>query len=327
MLMLVQDIIRRAAFNSGVVSSFNIGEVPDDIMSTGAEMLNEEVIWALNCDRTIDITTVCKQYETANGEIVLCPLPVNWRGFVLGKSISESTTWLQEPDHMTARVIAMLSSEFGLNPIDYPRDDIGTPVKLGVWCTDNLFIQITIVFSSNNTDVQSATATKVLVGGFPVNIEFPPMRINRVLEGTSRIPYKYLYVEEFESIDHKNETFIYCIEEYDCYTRIRMRQPSAGYKALILPVPLTITETTLSKYGEVCAPLKFKLYLEDAMAARFASLYGLSTQEQMERNAAKSYNLLKKNRTQELHEQNISIDIRNTLKRGQSKYWRFDGFV
>lgn len=320
--MLVQDIIRRAAFNSGVISSFNVNEVPDDIMSAGAEILSEDVIWALNCDRTIDITTICKRYESTNGEIVLCPLPIDWHGLVLGKSVSASSIWLSDPDHMTMRIHAMLEAEFGLVPADYPRDDTGTPLKLGVWCTDSIFLQIVITFDSNDTDIRSAVASKVLVYGYPVNIEFPPMRVNKVLEGTSRTPYRYLYVDEYESIDHKNETFVYCIEEYTGFTRIRMRQPSSGYKALILPVPLMITETTLSKYGEVLAPLKFKMYLEDALAARFASLYGLSTQDAMERNAAKSYNLLKKNKTQELHEQNIAIDIRNTLKRAQAYYWR-----
>ena len=49
--MQVMDIINRAVMKSGVVSNFNPDEVPEDIQQRAADVLRNEIIEDLNCDR------------------------------------------------------------------------------------------------------------------------------------------------------------------------------------------------------------------------------------------------------------------------------------
>ena len=67
--MLVTDIVQSAAFKSGVISSFSRDDMPPDILDAGANILANEILPAINCDRTLDITVTSRVYTPENGRI------------------------------------------------------------------------------------------------------------------------------------------------------------------------------------------------------------------------------------------------------------------
>ena len=325
--MLVVDIIRRAAFNSGVTSSFNPNDVPSDIMEAGFELLSNEILPSLNCDRMLDVTVIAREFTPAKGEINLVHVPRDWDGIIVGKSGLTSTQWL-DPVGGTARISTILEQELGITPENAPRDQIGKPTKIGIWCSDNILIYITPTENEVDLTWLELPVSLLTVNGFPVNLEFPAMRVEQVYDSNTRIPYRYLYVEEFESNQHRYDTHVYCVQEFEHMTRIRFKTSFNGQKKLVLlPVPLVITPTNESVWGEIKCPAKFRQYLVDALAVRLAVVYGLSTVDSMRANASTSYNLLKKNVTQELHPTNVNEKISQTLNRNLGNFWRIDGFI
>lgn len=337
--MLVQDIIRNAASKSGVVPSYNPDEVPQDIMAVGFNLLVTDVLDGLNCDRNLDITTTGRVFNpTYAGDnesvIVLQPLPRSWTGYVAGdlhddlppsgtQYVSANLIKLENGTYpyWNAALAELKGSTFMSEP---PVNDLGELLPVGMWASDNLFVVGTYAFVNEVATIQNVAV--LYSNNHPVNIPFAPMSVSGILEAGSRIDYRYLYLDEFESLDFKFQPFTYTTEERKDYVKIRMRNPG-GTKLVILPVPLTIEQTTEDVYGEINAPAKFKSYLTDYLAFLFASQYGLTTKEDMMKLMDQSYNCVKKNHKPKRHEMNTSKQIRNALKRGLNKYWRQDGFI
>ena len=94
-------------------------------------------------------------------------------------------------------------------------------------------------------------------------------------------------------------------------------------KILILPVPLQIVNATHDFAGEIKAPEKFRRYLIDCLAVSLAIIYGVSSLPAMEKQQAVSYNLLKKNKPQPLHEANVSERVQDKLRTDRRLYGRF----
>lgn len=147
-----------------------------------------------------------------------------------------------------------------------------------------------------------------------------PARIDAIFEEPSGLPYQYLYMEEFESIDYKFQPYVYTfiLDETGMTLIFRLNN---GPKKLIYPVPIYI------KGDEIIAPPKFKQYLIDALATRLATIYGTSVLPTVYQMAQVSYNTLLKQQPVPLHGVNPRLKIRDVMKNGQSRYWRFDGFV
>lgn len=293
--MEVLDIVQSAAFKSGIIPSFNPDEMPGDILNAGVKTLADEILPQLNCDRTIDITETSRVYTPENGRIVLTPLRqprenfvlVGWSAMTSGELVDGS--WDSEV--------------FRLRPgwkDEWPTNEFDEPTTCGIWSADG----------------------KLVVGDAPdkcetlpdVNIDFPPMRIDAVLEESSRIPYEYVYREEFERILKVTLPGVYTCEEHSDKLVILLNGTNQP-KRVVMPVPLQIVDSDHQRPGRITAPPKFRKYLIDSVAVSLAITYGVSTVDLMRQQAAQSYNMLKKNKTQPLHPMNSSEQIAEKLRR------------
>lgn len=300
--MEVLDIVQSAAFKAGIISSFNPDEIPGDIVEAGRNALASEILPSINCDRTLDITVTSRVYTPKNNRIVLRPFTPkeNWR--IIGYSIytsdeltSDATKWAAE----TQRLFLHMA---------WPTNDLGEALTLAMWTTD-----MVLVAGTDDTGCNK----------YPeYNIDFPPMRVSSVVEGTSHFEYLYLYREEFERTVVNTVPGIYTTEEYEDKLIILFKGPQTT-KVVVLPVPLQITNATHSYAGEIIAPPKFKRYLIDCVAVSLAIVYGVSSLPAMEKQQAVSYNLLKKNKPQPLHEANTAETIADTIRYGRRTYGNF----
>ena len=296
--MDVVELIQSAAFKAGIVSSFNRDELPDDVQEAGRNVLASEILPSVNCDRTLDITVTSRVYQPVGGRIVLKPFKPRDGWKLLGYSQYNST----ELDSHWSEELARL----GITA--WPETDLGEPMYLAMWTTD-----MKLVAGSDNVNCD-------IVPGY--NIDFPPMRVESVIESTSRFEHGYLYRDEFERTVLDTIPGVYTTEEYDDQLIVLIKGTNAP-KVLILPVPLQIVNATHNFAGEIKAPEKFRRYLIDCLAVSLAIIYGVSSLPAMEKQQAVSYNLLKKNKPQPLHEANVSERVQDKLRTDRRLYGRF----
>lgn len=298
--MEVLELVQSAAFKAGIIPSFNPDELPADILDAGKNALVNEILPGLNCDRTLDITTTCRAYMPVGGRIELRPYPQPREN---EKILGYSKYSADELEGNWARFIAeinRLDPNFLAN--GWPTDDFGNPTAATMWTRD-----IHIV-TGREADIDIVLVIR------DYNIDFPPMRVDAVIEDGSLIPYEYLYREEFERTFRTGLPGVYTTEEYDDRIVILLNG-SDRPKKLILPVPLQIINRSHDDAGTINAPEKFRRYLIDAIAVALAITYGVATVQQMQQQMAQSYQLLKKNKPQPLHKANVSEMICDKLRR------------
>lgn len=314
--MEVLDIVQSAAFKAGVVPSFNPDELPEDVLNAGRAALVDEIIPTLNCDRTIDITETSRIYRPAGGKIILKPLRqpqdnteligyTDQPAAVFDNSIVNDYIIVL---HNYYKAVAKLRPDWvdsdTYNFTDkWPRNEFNILRTAVMWTID--MHAVYIKFTAH--DVAE-------FGKFDANIDFPPMRVNAVMDESSRYTYDYLYRDEYErTFKFTSLPGIYTTEEYDDKLIILLKG-SPDPKLVVLPVPLQIINRDYSHSGTIIAPEKFRRYLIDAVAVSLAITYGMSTLPLMEKAAAISYNLLKKNKPQPLHKANVAQEITNKLR-------------
>lgn len=293
--MEVLDIVQSAAFKAGIVPSFNVDDFPGDVLEAGRNALMNEILPSLNCDRTIDITVTSRIYTPKAGQITLTPFKQPATNFViLGR-------YAQSYEYVVNHLTSILQNDFHITTSPWPTDDLGNDIKFGIWSGDNH-----LVWTTHDTiDMMPDN----------INIDFPPMRIDAVLEADSRLPYEYRYRDEFERVlGAPALPGVFTTEEYEDSVTILIKGSSLP-KMVILPVPLQIINVDHEHSGTIVAPAKFRRYLIDCTAVALAIVYGVSTLPAMQQQAAVSYNLLKKNKPQPLHEANPSIEIGSKLRR------------
>lgn len=292
--MEVLDIVQSAAFKAGIVPSFNVDDFPGDIHEAGRNALQNEILPSLNCDRMIDITVTSRIYVPKAGHIVLTPFKPEPNFVVVGRYAQPATYIV---DHM----LSILENDFHIVTSPWPTDDLGNDIKFGIWSIDNR-----LVWTSHDTiDMMPEN----------INIDFPPMRIDAVLEADSRIPYDYKYRDEYERVlGAPALPGIFTTEEYEDSIDILLKGSPAP-KMIILPVPLQIINSDTMHSGTIVAPAKFRRYLIDCTAVALAIVYGVSTLPAMQQQASISYNLIKKNKPQPMHEANPALEIGNKLRR------------
>lgn len=292
--MQVLDIVQSAAFKAGIIPSFNPDELPDDVLNAGVAALTNEILPSLNCDRTIDITVTSRIYKPVNNTITLTPFKQPAEDFViLGRY---NANWEYIVDHM----VSIIENTYHVVTSPWPVDELGNYIKYAVWSIDNRLVWTTY----NEIDVMPEE----------INIDFPPMRIEGVLENSSRIPYEYRYRDEFEQAKPLSALpGIYTTEEYDNSITVLLNGTPAP-KCLIIPVPLQIINADHARSGIIKAPDKFRRYLIDCTAVSLAIIYGVSTVAAMQQQAGVSYNLLKKNKPQPLHKAEAAKELAEKLR-------------
>lgn len=299
--MEVLELVQSAAFKAGIIPSFNPDELPEDVLNAGKNALVNEILPGLNCDRTLDITTTCRVYMPVGGRIELKPQPqptennkiVGYSKYTLAELTADTTKFFAEANR--------LDPTFVLG--NWPTDDFGQPISAAMWSSDIKMIR------------GAETGIGEIVIPMPdINIDFPPMRVDAVIEDGSLIPYEYLYREEFERTFRTGLPGVYTTEEYNDRIVVLLNG-SDRPKKLILPVPLQIINRSHDDAGTINAPEKFRRYLIDAIAVALAITYGVATVQQMQQQMAQSYQLLKKNKPQPLHKANVSEMICDKLRR------------
>lgn len=291
--MLVTDIVQSAAFKSGVISSFSRDDMPPDILDAGANILANEILPAINCDRTLDITVTSRVYTPEAGRIILKPLRPEHNLVLIGYSKYNAYDlvngkWTEELDR--------LRPGWSTN---WPVDDFGEGLTAAVWSLDTKLVA--------GTDSTTCVIR-------PENVDFPVMRVDSVMELGSRAPYTYVYRDEFEQLFNipRGLGGVYAIEEYDDKIIVLLKG-TAQPKIVVMPVPLQIINRDESHAGEIIAPPKFKKFLIDITAEQLATVYGVATLAAMHEQASASYNLLKKNHTQPLHGMNVAEHIHDLI--------------
>lgn len=314
--MEVLELVQSAAFKAGIIPSFNPDELPGDILEAGKNALVNEILPGLNCDRTLDITVTSRTYAPVGGRIELRPF----------KQPNENFEILGYCDMTTQELITSDGVNTGYAKLMYAKHPdwiTATPIPHGgvlyirndnIWPTDDFGNFKTFAFWSTNTQLVQGDAPTSPTVTDGVNIDFPPMRVDAVIEEGSLIPYEYLYREEFERTFKTGLPGVYTTEEYDdCI--VVLINGSDRPKKLILPVPLQIINRAHDHAGTINAPEKFRRYLIDAIAVALAITYGVATVQQMQQQMAQSYQLLKKNKPQPLHKANVSEMICDKLRR------------
>ena len=293
--MQVLDIIQSAAIKAGVIPSFNPDEMPGDVIETGRNVLVSEILPALNCDRTIDITVTSRVYMPEHNIIQLVPFRQPNENFeIIGYTDKRSI----DIDTQTAMDI-VLAKRPDWGDGHWPTNDLNEYRTAAFWTIDNRLAIVkhdgTVTFDPD------------------ANIDFPPMRVIDVLDECPRLENNYVYREEFEKILPGVTPGVYTTEEYEDRIVILLNG-LPGPKRVVLPVPLQIINRDHSHAGEILPPAKFQPYLTDCPAIALAIIYGVSTDAAMEKEAAKSYNLIKKNKPQPRHEANVSERIGEKLR-------------
>lgn len=311
--MEVLDIVQSAAFKAGIISSFNPDELPDDVLKAGIVALTNEILPSINCDRTIDITVTSRMYTPKNGVIELVPFKQPEENFViLGRT------------HYTAKELREGHDNNGLSTWGYALQEFNADLVIerphswdrgSAWPVNDFSEYVTFAMWSSDMHLVYSNATIYPNIHESANIDFPPMRVDSVLESGPRFPYTYKYRDEFEQARNFTELpGIYTTEEYDDKIVILLNG-TASPKVLILPVPLQIINSDHAHPGTIKAPEKFRRYLIDCTAVSLAIVYGVSTVAAMQQQAEVSYNLLKKNKPQPMHKANVSDEIAQKLRR------------
>lgn len=311
--MEVLDIVRSAAFKAGIVPSFNPDELPEDVLNAGRAALTDEIMPTLNCDRTIDITVTSRIYRPVGGKIILKPFrQPNDNTEIIGYTDKLSTdfktgTYISTLHNFYDAVAQCRPDWVDTNTHSYtdkwPRNDFNILRTAAVWTLDMHLAYIQF------SDTDTAT-----LGEFDANIDFPPMRVDAVMDENSRYTYDYLYRDEYErTFKFTSLPGVYTTEEYDDKLVILLNG-SPDVKLVVLPVPLQIINRDYAHSGTITAPEKFRRYLIDAVAVSLSITYGMSTLPLMKEAAAVSYNLLKKNKPQPLHKANVAQEITNKLR-------------
>lgn len=314
--MLVADIIRQAAVESGASPSFNPDEIPDDVMEIGRSLLRDKILLSLTCDRTLEVTVTCitcpVSYDKNRNEwyIILNYLPHDWEGYICGRMLEPSLTsenMLIDPNLFTAAVSRLKGLDF-FKVENFPQWDNGFPRKVAVWCSDGKLVEGTFEFNDGRAYLVSTAI--VMNNGLEVNVPFPIVRVNDVIVGSCE-KLVFTYRDEYEM--KPNGSNAYTTEEYEDAVKIMLKRECNGYARVIVPVPMVITETENDIWGELKIPMKFKPYLQDILAYMYAVEYGLQTKQDMLGLAAQSLNLVKKAKKPVQAEMDVHKHVRNIL--------------
>lgn len=322
------DIVRYAAFRAGVIPSFNPNDLPGDVLDAGIAALTEEILPTLNCDRTLDVAVTSRIYTPNAGVISLRPLSQPTDNFVvIGKSSCLANELLDSNGKNLGNTrfddeVARLRPAWTTLKLDepnagaivasnnWPVNDFGERCTAAIWSAD-----LKLVYADDVHGVIPQIRTDV-------NIDFPPMRIDSILDVGARFELTYVYRDEFERVlGTPTPGGVYTVEETTNGLDILMKA-CEGPKIIVLPVPLQLINRDATHPGTIIAPAKFKRYLTDCVAVSLAITYGVSTVENMAKAQEVSYNLLKKNKPQPQHGPNVSQIICDTLRRPIGAYGR-----
>lgn len=335
--MQVTDIVSRAAVKSGVSSSFNLNEVPEDVMARGSDILRNEIIDEINCDATLDITEVVYPATPKNNLIILRSTPMDYENIIIG-IVDYTYNQLRAKEHFTNSgmgvdayyypVIRQLLSDWGYatpgmpttigtQTDKWPCDQFGNHLPIYCWTADNKLVNLSIP-SSTTADLDD----ELLDARY--NIPFNPMRVTDVVRAGDGAVLDYVHTTELVSAEFRHSQLIYGVENHPDIVKIRFTS-SYGCEPvyIVLPIPIKVVNSYDEPepwMGTIIAPAKFRPYLIASLAYRLAGEYGVNTEEKMLKLASTAYNALLKNQSKKFHGQDIARKINQYLERNRG--WR-----
>lgn len=346
--MLIMDIVNRAVMKSGVVSSFNKDEVPEDIQERAADVLRNEIIPELNCDRAVDVSETVIPYEPKRGAVDLITTPDDYEGYIIG-SVPQTYDELREkrlytPPHPLPPLwyypsIVSLLYDIGYSmpgepgtigtPTDrWPTDQFGNYRELFCWTSDWKLVCLSKPKSGNGDKDDDLWDKRY-------NIPFYPAYIDEVYRAGDGAELKYLHHGEMVSAQYRHAQLVFTVE--DNITRMTIRfNPNFGNSPVlvVVPVPVRVTNVFQSPNpweGEVIAPRKFFSFLLNILAFRMAAEYHVDTEASMKEQATIAYNNIIKNKVKREHPQDIERRIFSYLRTGtglpgnRGAYGGYDG--
>lgn len=337
--MQVMDIVNRAVMSSGVVPSFNPDEVPEDIQARAADVLRNEIIPNMNCDRTLDITEVVFTLPVINGIIDLVTTPLDYDGYIYPTVPYTAQQLCQvkaimSPSVFTAKTLYDLLTDMGLiiqtNPGDYnttvptwrwPKDQFHGERNIAIWTDDNKLLEIgndpTVLVNTTQQDMEDR------INGL-YNVPFPPMRVSEIYRASDGANLQYVHAGEFVSAEFRYSQLIFTTEDYPTKLRVKFpRNYGCATAMVVLPMPIRVINSFDEPNpweGEIVASDKFRSYLIAVLAWRMATEYGVTTVEAMKKLVDVAYQAILKNPSKREHKQDISRKISNYLERGRG--WR-----
>lgn len=348
--MQVMDIVNRALFKSGAVPSFNPDEVPEDMQQHAADVLRNEIISDLNCDRTLDITEIVKPFKPEFGIVDLTTPPLDYPFQIYGpvkqpygwfmsewKAVTPAqSTFTHIWDFLEERGLVTIAANYAVvtPTTEWDTDQFGKYRSIAIWTSDFRLIEVKItdtgsfMFMYANPSETQADFKKRITN-HQYTVPFAPMRVTEVYKASSGEELKYVHAGEFVSAEFRYAMYVYMTEDLMGTLRIRFH-PNFGDEPvlLVLPVPITVRNTFEEPeiyQGEIIAPDKFRSFLIYQLAYCMAVDYGISTDQKMLTQSAKSYMGLVRNLNKQEHPQDIERKIFNYLQRGRT--WRGNGYT
>lgn len=333
--MHVMDIVNRAVMKSGVVSSFNPDEVPEDIQQRGADVLRNEIIPDLNCDRAVDITETVIPYTPKNGKIHLVTTPLDYPNFIMESvdvaahylNITETASFAPgNPPIPYMKNLIDLLVELELVTLTGSPNPYSTLTKTNKWPSDQLGQYRDIAFWTDDVQLFEVPAdfTKLYGEAKPdfvnhkYNIPFYPAYIGEVYRASDGAEFRYLHHGEMVSAEFRYSQLVYTVE--DNITKMSVvfnKQAFVPPVLLVVPVPVKVINSFEEENpwdGDIVAPQKFFSFLINILAWRMAAEYGVDTEAKMEKAATVSYSNIVKNKIKREHPQDIPRKIFEYLR-------------
>lgn len=325
---------------SGVVSSFNPDEIPEDYQQIAATILRHDVIPSMNCDRTLDITETVVILNPKFGYLDICCPPHDYPFFqfpsqpiALGDLFKEVHS---ESGHYCFTNMLILLQDIGvIENFDpeatvyqydltamWPSDQFGNARPIAFWTADLKLVEIKI---NENTGrpilwTQDVPAFKKQLVNLRYNVPFTPMRVEGLYRATDGAELRYLHSGELVSAEFRHSQLVYTTEDYPGKIRIKLT-PTYGCSPLmvVLPVPVHVVNSYQEPNpweGWIYAADKFEAYLVASLAWALAGFYHVDTETRLGVKTAKLYQSLLKNPSKKAHPQDITRKIANYLSSG-----------
>lgn len=332
--MLVMDIVNRAVMKSGVVSSFNPDEVPEDIQQRAADVLRNEIIRELNCDRNVDITETVLPFRVTRGRVDLVTTPLDYPNYIY-ETVDYTSTQLNSVDRRSfapgaepryyMRTMISLLLDMGIVELwaysDYstvrltakwPTDFLGKPRDIAFWTEDCKLFEIP-ADTTKWFDVQEPDFVN-----HKYNCPFYPAYIDEVYRAGDGAYMQYLHHGEMVSAEFRHSQLVYTVEDNITKMRIRFNPTcNPGTVLVVLPVPIKVINSFEEPHpwmGTIVAPEKFYSFLLNILAWRMAVEYGVDTKADMQRQAETSYANILRNKVRREHAQDIPREIFKYLR-------------
>lgn len=317
--MEILDIVHRAIQRSQVIPGFNPSECPEDYEERVSDILVNELIPNMNCDRGLDLTEIVLTYTPREGVIDLVAPPADEQHFIV--TLPYSSRYLLTPteESMYSRTYGNLIDaldSIGISEDSMPKDPTGDLIPIGIWTTDLKFIEcpkLPIESWGSHQEGSDPTINPVY------NVPFTPMMVTGIVDPATGAEIEYKHAMEFISAEYRHARFVFMDEVYEDKLRIRFHMEWADNPVqIVIPVPLTVVnyfDSPKPWSGKIIAPRKFRDFLISELAFRIADEYGIANAPNLEKASSKAYNMLLKNYPKRQHGMDMNKRIAETLRR------------